>query len=539
MTSQITASLEPGTPAPRPESTPSRKRTSHSHGFSGGFVVKLVLMALINAFGLYGILASWAVGNNGILWFLVAALAVVNIVYFAPTRKLLPAKYLAPGLIFLLIFQVFVVIYTAGVAFTNYGDGHNSSKEDAIRALVQQHERRVDGTPQFPISVVQSEGGELGFATAGSGETVLVGTGNAAFQPVAGAETGANGFPVSVPGYEVLGFPDVIARQDSISELRIPMDGDSFLRTNDGRVAFVYEQGLVYNEATDTMTAADGTVYTATETGNFVSADGEVLSPGWTANVGFANFGAIFDKDVLGGPFLSVTLWTFAFALLSVATTFFLGLFIAMLFNDASMRGRSVYRAVIILPYAFPGFLSILIWAGLLNRDFGFINDVVLGGAAIPWLNDPWLAKLSLVLVNLWLGFPYMFLIATGALQSIPAELYESARMDGAGRWRAFKFVTLPLLLVAVGPMLIACFAMNFNNFNLIYLLTSGGPRDLDSTTGVGSTDILITFVYKLAFETGANQYGLASAVSILIFIMVAVVSAIAFRRSKALEEIS
>lgn len=225
--------------------------------------------------------------------------------------------------------------------------------------------------------------------------------------------------------------------------------------------------------------------------------------------------------------------------MLSVATTFFLGLFIAMLFNDASMKGRKIYRAIIILPYAFPGFLAILIWAGLLNRDFGFINDVLLGGANIGWLNDPWLAKLSVLMVNLWLGFPYMFLICTGALQSIPGELYESARMDGAGPLRAFRFVTLPLLLVAVGPMLIASFAMNFNNFNMIYLLTGGGPRDLESATGVGATDILITFVYKIAFESGANQYGLASAISILIFIMVAAVSAVAFRRSKALEEIS
>lgn len=537
MTSQITAPPEPHVAAPHSEAP--RHRRAHSHGFSGGFVVKLVLMALINAFGLYGILASWAVGNTAILVFLLVTLVSVNALYFTPTRRLLPAKYFAPGLVFLLIFQIFVVLYTASVAFTNYGDGHNSSKEDAIRALTQQHEQRVPGTPALPLTVVQSHDGDLGFATVDAAGTVFVGTGDAPSAPVRDAEVGAGNAVVALPGYEILDFPTIIARQESVLNLRVPADGGGFLRTNDGRTAFTYEPGLVYDEASDTMTAADGTVYTATEDGQFVAADGQALAPGWTAGVGFANFTAIFDKDVLGGPFFAVTLWTFAFAALSVATTFFAGLFIAILFNDASMRGRSIYRAIIILPYAFPGFLAILIWAGLLNRDFGFINEVLLRGAVIPWLSDPWLAKLSIILVNLWLGFPYMFLIATGALQSIPGELYESARMDGAGRWRAFKFVTLPLLLVAVGPLLIASFAMNFNNFNIIYLLTQGGPRNLDSATGVGATDILITFVYKIAFESGANQYGLASAMSILIFIMVAVVSAIAFRRSKALEEIS
>lgn len=255
--------------------------------------------------------------------------------------------------------------------------------------------------------------------------------------------------------------------------------------------------------------------------------------------MGLDNFGAIFDPEVLGGPFVSVTLWTFAFAILSVALTFFLGLLLAILFNDEKLRFRNVYRAVIFLPYAFPAFLSILIWAGLLNADFGFVNQVLLGGAGVPWLENPWLAKLSLLLVNLWLGFPYMFLVTTGALQAIPGELYESAEMDGAGPVRQFGAITLPMLMVAVGPLLIASFAMNFNNFNVIYLLTGGGPQDLESTTGVGATDILISFVYKIAFAGGTNDYGLASALSILIFIMVAVISALTFRRSKALEEIS
>ncbi|MBD4208039.1 ABC transporter permease subunit, partial [Xanthomonas citri pv. citri] len=120
--------------------------------------------------------------------------------------------------------------------------------------------------------------------------------------------------------------------------------------------------------------------------------------------------------------------WTFAFAFLSVATTFAVGLLLAMAFNRADMRGKKVYRVMMILPYAFPAFLSGLVWAGLLNPEFGFVNNVFFGGADIPWLTDPWLARLSVLVVNLWLGFPYMFLVTTGALQSLPEDVDEAAR---------------------------------------------------------------------------------------------------------------
>jgi arabinogalactan oligomer/maltooligosaccharide transport system permease protein len=529
--------------ATQPPRPPEGKipRDAHSRGFSAGFLVKLLLMALVNAFGLYGILASWAVGNYGILIFLVVLMVIVDLIYFLPTRKLIPAKYLTPGLIFLAVFQIFVVIYTAGVAFTNYGDGHNATKEEAIDAIVSQNAARIEGSPDYSVSVIRDSGGRIGFAAVDESDDVVVGFDGEPVQAVTDA-TVSDGRVTAVDGADVLDFSEVVSLQSAVVDLRVPLSDDpddGFLRTNDGRTAYVYEDTIVYDQSADTMTAQDGTVYTPNSDGNFESADGQILTPGWRVNVGFDNFGAIFDNDALGGPFVTVTLWTFAFAILSVASTFFLGLLLAILFNNKSMKGRSIYRTIMILPYAFPGFLSILIWAGLLNRDFGYVNDVLLGGFQVAWLSDPWLAKFSLVFVNLWLGFPYMFLIATGALQAIPEEVYESARMDGASPAQAFRAVTLPLMLVAVGPLLIASFAMNFNNFNMVYLLTGGGPQDLTSSTGVGATDILITFVYKIAFVGGVNQYGLASAVSILIFIMIAVISAILFRRSRTLEDIS
>jgi arabinogalactan oligomer/maltooligosaccharide transport system permease protein len=193
-----------------------------------------------------------------------------------------------------------------------------------------------------------------------------------------------------------------------------------------------------------------------------------------------------------------------------------------------------------ILPYAFPGFLSAFVWRALYNKDYGFINQVLLGGADVPWLTDEWLAKIAILSVNLWLGFPYMFLITTGALQAIPEELTESAKIDGASPWQQLRMIKLPLLLVSVAPLLITSFAFNFNNFTLIYLLTGGGPKDFDAEINVGHTDILISMVYKIAFSTGEGRdFGLASAFSILIFFIVGTISYLGFRRTKTLEDMN
>ena len=168
---------------------------------------------------------------------------------------------------------------------------------------------------------------------------------------------------------------------------------------------------------------------------------------------------------------------------------------------------------MLIIPYAIPGFLSLLVWGGLLNDDFGVVNQLLGTSITSRGCSTRNWAKVSVILVSIWLTLPYFFLVSLGALQSIPAELIEAARVDGGGGWQVFRRVTLPLLLVAVAPLMIASFAFNFNNFGNIYLLTGGGPSASDQSIA-GATDILISYTYKLAFASGKGQdYGLASAV--------------------------
>ncbi len=525
-------------PAARP-SGPRTAARSHAQTVRG-LLIKIALLGIVDAIALFAMFIL--VMREQWLVFAIAAVVtvIINVIYLRPGR--LPAKYLAPGVFFLAVFQIFVVGYSGYIAFTNYGDGHNSTKEDAIESIIANSLTRVPDSPTYRLTVVEQFGTYGFLVTDPDGETLL-GTPEQPLEEV-DAEEDSTGKAVSVAGWTSLGFGDLLANQSVVVDLSVPLSddpNDGALRTPDGSSAYVYTSDLVYDESADSFTdTTGGEVYVDGGDGAFVNEAGRELQPGWKIDVGFENFQRAFTNEDIRGPLLSVTLWTFAFAILSVASTFVLGLFLAIVFNAPHMRGKKIYRVIMVLPYAFPGFLSALVFLGLFNEQFGFFNQVLLGGASIPWLTDPWLAKFSILFVNLWLGFPYMFLICTGALQSIPEELSEAATVDGAKPFAVFRLIKFPLLLVSVAPLLISSFAFNFNNFNLIYMLTGGGPRDIEAGVDAGATDILITLVYKVAFGEGTGRdYGLASAFAILIFLIVATVSIVSFRQTKALEELN
>jgi arabinogalactan oligomer/maltooligosaccharide transport system permease protein len=443
--------------------------------------------------------------------------------------------------VFLMIFQIFVILYTAYISLTNYGDGHNLDKDQAVAAILSQNEKRVEGSAAYPLTVVY-KGTELGFAIVNKGQ-VLVGTASQHLEPAPGA-TLAGTKVTAVPGYTIATQQQIFSNQAAVTDLRVPFSANAAegsIRTQNGITGYLYRSTFAHDAAAGTMTdSATGTVYTASDRGQFVAPDGKALATGWRVVVGFENFTKAVTDEQYAAPFWRVLVWNLAFALLSVVTTFLLGLFLAIVLNDERLRGRRIYRTLLLLPYALPGFLSALIWSGLLNTKFGFMNQVLLGGLDIPWLDDPWLARLSVLGVNLWLGFPYMFLVATGALQALPKDIQEAAKVDGAGPLRTWRWVTGPLVLITTAPLLIASFAFNFNNFTLIYMLTKGGPRFGDTSAPIGATDLLITMVYSISGVDGsaAKNYGLASALSIVIFILVAVISGLGFRQTRKLEEV-
>ncbi|QIK82892.1 ABC transporter permease subunit [Sanguibacter sp. HDW7] len=525
------------------ERRPRRESPARTFNSTDGYVVKLVLMALVNALGLFIAWSAWTAGS----WFLLGGslvlLAAADWVYFS--RRTVPLKYILPGLLFLLVFQIFTMAYTGYVAFTNYGSGHTLTKERAIDALLIQNERRDPEAPSYPLSILRDAEGTLGFAIVDDGS---VRVGDAETPLAAAPDATLEGKRITaVPGWDVLALTDLVgdpALLEKVSELRVPVSEDDAagsIRTQDGSRGAIYRSVLVYDDAADTMTDVEtGVVYRPNDRGSFVAEDGTALGVGWRVVVGFENFTKAFTDSAYAGPFAKILVWTFAFAILTVLSSFLVGLLIAGVFNDPRIRGQKVWRTLFILPYAFPAFLSALLWKGMLhsNPDYGIINQLFFFGQRIEWLDDPTLAKLAILGVNLWLSYPYWFLVCTGALQSLPADVVEAATIDGAGPVRIWRAITLPLLLVSTAPLIISSFAFNFNNFTLIYMLTNGRPRFTDTSAPLGHTDILISMVYQISGVAGGRaDYGLASALSLLIFVIVGVISVLAFRQTRKLEE--
>jgi arabinogalactan oligomer/maltooligosaccharide transport system permease protein len=511
---------------------------------ASGLLIKLILVGLIDALLVWMLIQAFVDEWWVAVGFFILALVAFNLVYFT---KGLPLKYMLPGLLFLLVFQVFTIFLTGYSSFTNYGTGHLDDKAAAINALEVRGERPVEGSADYPVVPVE-QGGTVAMlvtfpeGTASPGET-FIGT-NESLTAVPPEDLQKTGDKVTgATGYTTLNL-GTLSADPSLNtqwqELRVPLNAETgtFLRPTGVSVAKEVRASLVYDEETDTMTdTTTGVVYTANpDIGNFQAPDGSVLQPGWRVWIGFENYNELFTNPTIRDRFFPITVWTFVFAFLTVLTTFSLGLLLAVVMNDRRMRGQTFYRILLILPFAMPIFLTAPLWRGMLNTDFGLINQM-LPGDPINWLGEANLARLSVLFVNLWIAYPYFFLVCMGALTAIPADLKEAAFVDGASGAHAFRTVVLPLLMISTAPLLIASFTFNFNNYTLIEMLTGGGPFPGQISDG-GSTDLLINWTFRMAFNQTQQRLGLASAVALVIFIVVGSISAWSFRFTKKLEEI-
>lgn len=253
--------------------------------------------------------------------------------------------------------------------------------------------------------------------------------------------------------------------------------------------------------------------------------------------IGLKNYITVFTgslKDV----FFPVLGWTVCFAILSTLGSYSMGLLLAVLLNNKHMKEAKIYRALLIIPWALPSTIAILAWQGMLNESYGGINNLlhVLGVTQnIPWLSDPFWARVGIIIVNIWLGFPYMMNVCLGGLQAIGTEYYEAAKIDGASRFQCFKKITLPMVTRLSIPLVISTFAANFNNFGNIYMITQGGPARVDNQFA-GYTDILASTTYKMT--TWSNRYELSATFSVLIFIIVGTFTLINMRLSGSFEEV-
>lgn len=504
-----------------------------------GRIAKFVLLALVNA------LVLWAVGQllaqSKPLWAVITlgVLALLDLIYLVP--GLVPAKFIVPGTVFLVAYLVIPIFFTVTTAFQIYSTGHVLTKDQAIPAI-QLQSLQPTGVAYAMAPARDANGDLVLLLVDDQTKKVYAGTPDGLKElPAGSVKVDANGVVTSTTSdYTVITGPELFTLDKQLASFSVPVQGGAAIRPEGTTTAAVLKPTLVYDAQADTFTNIEnGTVYSDNGKGSFVAPDGTELEPGWRTFIGFDNLAAIFNDPLVRNPFFRTFVWTIVFAAFAVFFSFAIGLFLAITLDKPGLRFKRTYRSLLVIPYAIPGFLMLLVWAGLLNDDFGVINNILPSALERPWLFDPFWAKVSVIMVTTWLTVPYFMLVSMGALQSIPSELTEAARVDGAGRLQIFRRVTLPLLMIVVAPLLIASFAFNFNNFNNIYLLTGGGPTTSDQSVA-GSTDILISYTYKLAFAAGKGQdYGLAAAVSIYVFLIVATISGIAFWRTKALEGVS
>ncbi len=467
------------------------------------------------------------------------AAAALGVAWTYNSPRAQASRYLLPGLAAFALFVLMPLLYTVYIAFTNFSGEHLLS-QDRVRAWFAQD--LYAPSPEryaFRIHPAAEPGKFQACVTLESQENGRKVLNSRPFTP----EEAAAGKPVTLalntiaPTAPPLGIREIIAARPWLNPARFTPPGSPTPLRPVSLRALGHRLPLWNPQGDSLVNAVTGQVLVPDPArGNYVDEQTRApVGPGWRVWIGTENFRLIFTDPAIRSPFLLIFGWNVAFALLSVAITFGIGVTLACLLQWKALRGRALYRTLLILPYAIPAFIPILVFKGLFNEGYGEINLVLsqLFGIAPKWFTDPTLARTMILIVNTWLGYPYMMIIASGMLQAVPDELYEATAIDGAGPWTNFTKVTLPQIFPPLFPLLIASFAFNFNNFSLIYLLTGGKPDIVGSATVAGTTDLLVSYTFRMAFKDSSARFGFASAVATLLFIVVAILAWQQLRFSK------
>lgn len=492
-----------------------------------GALVLLAALALVVA--LHAAQASgWALG-------LLALTALTGWVYLSP--RLQAWRYILPGALAALLFIVVPMAYTFGISFSNYSAQHLLSFERATEVLLARGEG--DGRSLAFTLQPAGEGRQQLWLVDDDGARYA----SEPFVPGTAQRLPLRAEPVAGDAATSLGAPeaaiDLRPRVDALPALRqitpVLPDGSALRLLSLRR--FAVERPAYSRESDSTLRATrDGRVLTADHAaGWWRDADGRPVSPGFRTAVGADNYRSIFGERRFFEPFARVFAWTVSFAALNTLFTFGIGLLLAVALNWEALRGRAVYRVALFLPYAVPAFISIPVFRGLFNENLGEINLVLelLFGIRPGWFSDATLARSMVLIVNTWLGYPYMMILCMGLIKAIPGELYEASALAGAGAWTHLTRITLPLIARPIAPLLVASFATNFNNLTLVALLTQGAPDYLDTAVPVGATDLLASYTYRIAFQDSGQHYALACAIASIVFLIVATLALVNLRLFK------
>jgi maltose/maltodextrin transport system permease protein len=486
--------------------------------FKLGDILRYVIVGALSLALMYVVWGLYLAGEPLFAVVVMAILIGIAVVFGA--RRFYTARFVFPAITAILVFIALPVIYTSYVGFTNFG-ARNLLTFDRVVAY-HLGQRAVDKSTERPFSLVPADGGYQLFLPEGdagliSPPFVLDGT------PVT-----LDLQPVTSKPADAVPMKDVIKFRNQLGAVTAKLPDGSEVQSSGlrsfAKVTSVYEKqpdGTLLN-------TADGSKLTPDDTVGFYRDDaGATVAPGWRVGVGWDNFRRVLFNEGIRQPMLQIFLWTVTFALLSVFFSFALGITLASILQWPHLRGKAVYRILLILPYAVPAFISILVFRGLFNQNFGEINLILRGlfGIQPNWFTDPTLARTMLVIVNVWLGYPYMMLLSMGYLQSVPQDHYKAAALEGSGPLRSFFSITLPQILPPFVPLLISSFAFNFNNVVIILLLTRGAPDIAGTLIPAGQTDILGSFTFRMSFQDAGQSFGVAGAISTMIFLIVGILA--------------
>jgi maltose/maltodextrin transport system permease protein len=450
-------------------------------------------------------------------------------------------RYLSPAIFAALVFAVLPMLYTLSLGFTNYSSRNLLSLDDARNYLASERLQVPQSEASFTLLPGNSAGKYSVLLQTAEGNGADAGRFVSDELDLTDTKSRAVALKPTDKAITQTSRSLAVQHLEGLRALQLSLPGSNTFLTLTSLTHFAQTQPLfsspdgvsLVNQSTGIRFEPD------MKTGNFVSAQGEALQPGFRVNVGLQHFTKVFTDERFRAPFFSVLIWTVVFSAISVFCAAALGMVLAVLLDWEQLRGRAVYRVILFLPYAIPGFISILVFKGLFNQNFGEVNLILSGlfGLKPQWFSDPFLAKCMLLMVNVWLGFPYMMVLCAGLIKTIPADLYEASAVAGAGTLDNFFRITLPLTLKPLTPLLISAFAFNFNNFVLINMLTRGRPDQIDAALPAGTTDILVSYTWRIAFEDSGQQFGLASAISTVIFVIVAALTLLQMRLTKVTKD--
>jgi maltose/maltodextrin transport system permease protein len=450
-------------------------------------------------------------------------------------------RYLFPGLAGMLLFVAFPLLYTVQIGFTNYSSNNLLSQQRARDYLLEQTAPDEKQTLGFtlhadgdefrivltPLHEEEDEADPAKLAALQAASLISTPLALRSARPPEQTEMlplDRTSFHINAP----LPLKELLKHRDVLMQLKLKLP-DGRLLSYAGVREFGPLNPLWKANGDGSLTLVEtGARYRPNlDSGFFESADGVRMQPGFKVNIGFGNYVRMFSDPDFRGPFLAIFGWTVLFAGLTVVFSLVIGMTLAVVLNWEALRFRTLYRTLLFLPYAVPGFISILVFKGLFNQNFGEINGILdaLFGIKPAWFADPLLAKMMILIVNTWLGYPFVMVLCAGLIKSIPADLYEASAIAGARPLTNFFKITAPLIVKPLMPLLISAFAYNFNNFVLIALLTNGRPDFLNTKIPAGTTDILVSYTYRIAFQDSGQNFGLAAAISTMIFFMVALLS--------------